>query len=879
MALPEFSEDFVAVAAGFGLKRNELEKFVGQYFGHFGRLPNREELAVCGALWSEHCSYKSSKVHLRRFHTEEPWVLQGPGENAGVVSITKDWAVAFKMESHNHPSYIEPYQGAATGVGGILRDVFCMGARPVASLNCLRYGEGAWNANLIKQTVLGIGDYGNSVGVPTLTGDTSFHAGYSKNILINAFTAGVIHKDRIFKGVLTEEGNSDSTETKQAVSAAKNLTLNVGSPLTAELKQVLFPEHENVLIYFGSATGRDGVHGATMSSSEFSPTGESLKPTVQVGDPFAEKVLLEATLKLISEGLCVGLQDMGAAGLTSSSVEMAGRSGCGVAINLNAIPSRASNLQAFEYLLSESQERMLAACTPERVKDVMACLAEFDIQAAVVGRVNHTGKFVCVYDNALCTAIPVEFLIEDIPKYEWPVANRQEYLAQKTRLVNKAVQPVNTKNTAERPALALDGKNAIAYASVQKGCSLNDFLTQNPDAVTGLFAHPAFASRKPITDRYCATVQGNTVAGCGNLQTASCAVVRLPRQAQEPLTEVNPKITDVNPKITDVNPKITDVGLAIAGGCEERWVELDPYAGAALSTLKVARKIIAVGGTPLALTDCLNFGSPTNPLVMRQISDAVDGITLVAKELKIPVVSGNVSLNNQTDGEPIPPTPMIGIVGRVNSVANLPLSALPSTFARRNSSANTTDEVTLVRVALPQSAERSSFACSQTAWILGGENMGPVPQLDLKSEAQLWTGVHRILEKFKPLLCFPVGHGGTFFAVAQTALASKSQLHFAAEFLAHPASVALAEGNMGFVFGFLSSEVSLSDLAGLADVVANLGLTLEPLGTLVPASSPTSNSTPALRHAQAWPLAQWQQASEDGLGRFFATRFAHALEN
>lgn len=292
------TKEFLEQARQFGLNEEETLRFCKQ----LERLPSYEELAVCGALWSEHCSYKSSRTHLKRFHTEEPWVLQGPGENAGVVAINKDYGIAFKMESHNHPSYLEPYQGAATGVGGILRDVFCMGANPIASLNCLRFGEGTWNAKLIRDTVRGIGDYGNSVGVPTVGGDISFHHNYSKNILVNAFTAGIIHKDKIFRGILSEASEEQIAPLKEKAKAIVPKIKNT-TKVTKEIEEILFPDEENVLIYFGSATGRDGVHGATMSSSEFSGTGATLKPTVQVGDPFAEKVLLEATLSLIEKNL------------------------------------------------------------------------------------------------------------------------------------------------------------------------------------------------------------------------------------------------------------------------------------------------------------------------------------------------------------------------------------------------------------------------------------------------------------------------------------------------------------------------------------------------------------------------------------------------
>ena len=575
------TKEFLTQAIQFGLNEDELKKFCIQ----LGRMPSSEELAVCGALWSEHCSYKSSRVHLKRFHTEEPWVIQGPGENAGVVAINKNYGIAFKMESHNHPSYLEPYQGAATGVGGILRDVFCMGAYPIASLNCLRFGEGTWNARLIRDTVRGIGDYGNSVGVPTVTGDISFHHNYSKNILVNAFNAGIIHKDKIFRGILSEASEEQVSPLKKKAELIIP-KIKVTDEVTKEINDVLFPDGENVLIYFGSATGREGVHGATMSSSEFSGGSATLKPTVQVGDPFAEKVLLEATLSLIEKKLTIGLQDMGAAGLTSSSVEMAGRSGCGVAIDLNKVPQRASNMQAWEILLSESQERMLCAVSPEKIEAVLNELEKFNISYAVVGKVNHTGLFTCIFDNKIVTATPVPILIEDIPRYEWPIQNREEYLSQHNVIKNETVEDSwHGESNSKKLSLSLNMQNKEAHNDILANINLENFIEKYPKLISKLYSHPTNASRSPVYHNYCSTVQGNTIAGCGSLQSAAAGVVRLPEYAQE----------------QDATGNMTRTGVAIAGGCEERWVELNPFDGSALSALKVARKIIASGAVPLAI--------------------------------------------------------------------------------------------------------------------------------------------------------------------------------------------------------------------------------------------------------------------------------------
>ncbi|APJ03397.1 AIR synthase related protein [Silvanigrella aquatica] len=768
-------------AKHFGLNEEELNKFCKQ----LGRLPSSEELAVCGALWSEHCSYKSSRVHLKRFHTEEPWVIQGPGENAGVIAINKDYGIAFKMESHNHPSYLEPYQGAATGVGGILRDVFCMGANPIVGLNCLRFGEGTWNASLLRDTVRGIGDYGNSVGVPTVSGDISFHHNYSKNILVNAFSAGIVHKDKIFKGILSEASEEEVSLLKQK-SAKIIPNIKVTTEVTKEINETLFPENENVLIYFGSATGRDGVHGATMSSSEFSAAGATLKPTVQVGDPFAEKVLLEATLSLIEKKLTVGLQDMGAAGLTSSSVEMAGRSGCGVVIDLNKVPQRASNMQAWEILLSESQERMLCAVAPHNMTAVLSELEKFNISYAVIGKVNHTGLFTCVFDNKIVTATPVPILVEEAPRNEWPLQSREEYLNNHKILKNETAETAwHGEKDTHKPSLSLNILNQNAHKDILNNINLENFVEKYPKFISKLFSHPAHADRSPVYHNYCSTVQGNTVAGCGAMQSAAAGVVRLPQYAQE----------------QDALGNSTRIGIAAAGGCEERWVELNPYEGSAASALKIARKVVATGAVPLAMTDCLNFGSPKSPEVMRQISDAVDGLNLIAKELHIPVVSGNVSLNNQTSGKPIPPTPMLGIVGRIDDIAKVPLDSLPNRYFE-NADKNS---VVLYHVAYGGVFNHSSYEASQTAWLIGGENSN-CPIVNIKLEKELWRFILSSITKFTPKMCFPIGHGGMLGSLVSSALKSQCNLEVTSQIWKTSTKELFAEGNMGFIVGFESQE-------------------------------------------------------------------------
>ena len=537
-----------------------------------GRTPTWPELGVLSAMWSEHCSYKSSKVHLRRLPTEAPWVLQGPGENAGVVEVGEGVAVAFKMESHNHPSYIEPYQGAATGVGGILRDVFTMGARPIASLNALRFGrpDHPRTPYLVDGVVAGIGGYGNCIGVPTVGGDLSFDPSYDGNCLVNAFTLGVLRSDEIFRGYAS----------------------GVGNPV----------------LYVGARTGRDGIHGATMASDSFSEEAEAKRPTVQVGDPFLEKCLLEACLELMKTDVVVGIQDMGAAGLTSSAVEMAARAGNGIEIDCDAVPRRETGMTPYECLLSESQERMVIVARQGCEDQVRAIFDSWDLATAVIGRVTDTGSFVVTSGGEAVVDLPIPLLADAAPEYDRPQAAPAD-LEQRRRL-----ELTN-----------------IPWSDGEAGQRL-----------TALLGSPELCSRRPIWQTYDHTVRLGTVVGPGG----DAAVIRLRQGRTGP----------------------PSLGVALSAGCNQRKTWLDPRRGGAAAVAENARNLACVGARPLAITDCLNFGNPENPAIMWEFSEAIDGMRQACLALDAPVVSGNVSLYNETDGVSIKPTPMVGMVGVVEDV-------------------------------------------------------------------------------------------------------------------------------------------------------------------------------------------------------------------
>ncbi len=544
---------------------------------HLGREPNLTELAVFSVMWSEHCSYKSSKVHLKKFPTKGERVVQGPGENAGVIDIGDDQVVVFKMESHNHPSFIEPYQGAATGVGGILRDVFTMGARPILLLNSLRFGDPKHQKTkfLIEGVVSGIGGYGNCFGCPTVGGEVYFHGSYNLNPLVNAFCLGLAKKDQIFFGRADGVLNS--------------------------------------VMYVGAKTGRDGIHGATMASAEFNDETESKKPTVQVGDPFTEKLLLEACLEAMSKGYVVGIQDMGAAGLTSSSVEMASRAGRGIFLDLSKIPQREENMRPDELLLSESQERMLLVIKPGDEEEVKKIFEKWDLDAAKVGRVTDDGRFRAEFRGEEVVNIPVKALTEASPVYDRPCG--------------------------ERPSVApkaLEERDASFASLTQHDISQPEWKR----IFETLVASPNLCSRRWIYRQYDQQVKTNTVVSSGG----DAAVIRI---------------------------KGTDKGIAATTDCNSRICEIDPYQGGMMAVAEAARNLVCVGAQPIGVSDCLNFGNPENPQIMWQFKNAVEGISQACRFLEVPVVSGNVSFYNETNGSSIAPTPTISMVGLIPKIKNV----------------------------------------------------------------------------------------------------------------------------------------------------------------------------------------------------------------
>jgi phosphoribosylformylglycinamidine synthase II len=546
------------VVASHGITPDEYER-VQQILG---REPNYVELGIFSVMWSEHCSYKSSRVHLRNFPTTGRLVVQGPGENAGVIDIGGGWVAAFKMESHNHPSFIEPYQGAATGVGGILRDIFTMGARPIACLDSLRFGslDAPRMKYLVDGVVRGIAGYGNCIGVPTVGGETSFHPSYNGNILVNVFALGIARAGKIFTGTAS----------------------GIGNPV----------------IYVGSKTGRDGIHGATMASAEFDEASEQKRPTVQVGDPFTEKLLLEACLELMATDAIVGIQDMGAAGLTSSSFEMAGRAGTGVRMNLDKVPMRESGMTPYEIMLSESQERMLIVAKQGREQEVLDIFEKWDLDAAVIGQVTDSGFVELFWHGESVAKIPVEPISTEAPLYKRPV-EKPEYIDR--------IAP-----TLERPAM-IDGN-----------------LT---DTFYRLLASPNLCSKRWIYEQYDTSVRTNTLL---KPEQSDAAVIRV---------------------------KGSGRALAITSDVNPVYCYLDPYEGGKQAVAEAARNVACSGARPAAITDCLNFGSPERPDIMWQFAEAIRGISDACRELDTPVVSGNVSFYNETEGRAVNPTPTVGMVG------------------------------------------------------------------------------------------------------------------------------------------------------------------------------------------------------------------------
>ena len=634
-----------------GLSEEEWERVLSI----LGRTPTYPELGIFSVMWSEHCSYKSSRVHLKRFPTTGPQVLQGPGENAGVVDIGDGWAVCFKMESHNHPSYIEPYQGAATGVGGILRDVFTMGARPIANLNALHFGrpDHPKTAHLVKGVVAGIGDYGNCIGVPTVGGQVVFHPSYDGNILVNAFTLGLLRADKIFRGYAS----------------------GVGNPV----------------LYVGSKTGRDGIHGATMASAEFSEATEEKRPTVQVGDPFTEKLLLEACLELMAEDVIVGIQDMGAAGLTSSSFEMAGRAGSGIRFDLDKVPMREKGMTPYELLLSESQERMLIVAQRGKEDRVRAIFSKWGLDAAEIGEVTDTGRAEIFWHGEKVVDMPVGPVSDQAPLYNRPISEPEGF---------------NARKASPLPAVP---------------------KVDPAEALLTLMRHPNICSRRWVYTQYDQSVRTNTVLGPG----ADAALIRI-----KGTTKAVAMTTDVNP----------------------RFCKLDPFEGGRLAVAEAARNIACVGAKPLAITDCLNFGNPERPQVMWEFSRAVDGISEACLALDTPVVSGNVSFYNETNGEGIHPTPTIGMVGLLEDVAH----RMEPWFR---------DEGDVI---LLLGDNRGHLGGSEYLWVVHGLEAGAPPPLDLGREKALIGLLQELAAGDLLKSAHDCSEGGFMVAVAECCIAPRS---------------------------------------------------------------------------------------------------------
>ncbi|MED4877155.1 phosphoribosylformylglycinamidine synthase subunit PurL, partial [Anoxybacillus geothermalis] len=582
-----------------------------------GRLPNYTETGIFSVMWSEHCSYKNSKPVLKKFPTDGPHVLQGPGEGAGIVDIGRGLAVAFKIESHNHPSAIEPYQGAATGVGGIIRDVFSMGARPIALLNSLRFGEltSPRVKYLFEHVVAGIAGYGNCIGIPTVGGEVQFDPSYEGNPLVNAMCVGIIRHEDIQRGVATGVGNT--------------------------------------VMYVGAKTGRDGIHGATFASEELSEQSEAKRPAVQVGDPFMEKLLLEACLEAVKSDALVGIQDMGAAGLTSSSAEMASKGGFGIEMNLDLVPQRETGMTPYEMMLSESQERMLLVVKQGREDEIAAIFAKYGLEAKAIGKVTDDKMLRLWFRGEVAAEIPVDALAKDAPVYHKP------------------------------------SKEPVYYREFQAMPPYIPHIEDYNQTLLGLLAQPTIASKEWVYDQYDYMVRTNTVVAPGS----DAAVVRI---------------------------RGTNKALALTTDCNSRYLYLDPETGGKIAVAEAARNVVCSGAKPLAITDCLNFGSPEKPEIFWQLEKAVDGMSEACRALGTPVVSGNVSLYNETNGVAVYPTPVVGMVGLIEDLSHITTQLFKQVG----------DLIYVIGEAKPE------FGGSELQKWLEGRIFGKAPELDLAVEAR-----------------------------------------------------------------------------------------------------------------------------------------------
>ena len=710
-----------------GLTPEEYEK-IKQLLG--GREPTLTELGIFSVMWSEHCSYKSSRVHLKRLPTRSRLVVQGPGENAGIIDIGDGWACAFKIESHNHPSFIEPFQGATTGVGGILRDIFTMGARPAAVMDSLRFGpirqsKGLSQADLhrnhsvMEGVVSGVASYGNCFGVPNLGGETKFEPCYSGNPLVNAFALGLVRKNEIFYARAAGEGNP--------------------------------------VIYVGAKTGRDGIHGATMASEEFSEASAAKRPNVQVGDPFLEKLLLEACLEAMRTGAIVGIQDMGAAGLTCSTCEMGGRGGVGIEIELDRVPQRETGMSPYEIMLSESQERMLLVAQKGREEEVFRVFEKWGLDAVEVGKVTTDNKLRVLEHGKVVAEIPNQALTDDAPVYKRPLARWEP--------------PV----PREKPEHIALGQSSDFAATLKQ-----------------LLASPNICSKRWVWQQYDHMVQTNTVEAPG---AGDAGVIRI---------------------------KGSQRGLAMALDGNGRWCYLDPRLGAMHAVAEAARKVACSGATPVAATNCLNFGNPEKPPIMWQFSQTIDGITKACEELEVPITGGNVSFYNETLGEGIYPTPVLGVVGILEDVHK----------AAKMHFAGPGRTIVLLRGAEPGDITdaETEFGSSEYAKEILGALWGYPPELDVEKEAALQKAVIELVQQGLIDSAHDCSEGGLAVALAEKAFPNRIG-----------AKVQLASGGLFGEYALFAEDASRvvvscdsGSMARIKEVAGKHGIAADAIGETVP---------------------------------------------
>ncbi len=756
-----------------GLTLDEYEK-IRQLLG--GREPTLTELGIFSVMWSEHCSYKSSRVHLKRLPTRSKHVLQGPGENAGIIDIGDGWACAFKIESHNHPSFIEPFQGATTGVGGILRDIFTMGARPVAVMDSLRFGPIVADKTVIQKdlhknhsimdgVVAGVASYGNCFGVPNLGGETKFEPCYSGNPLVNAFAMGLVKKNEIFYAKAAGEGNP--------------------------------------VIYVGAKTGRDGIHGATMASEEFSEASEAKRPNVQVGDPFLEKLLLEACLEAMQTGAIVGIQDMGAAGLTCSTCEMGGRGNVGIEIELDRVPQRETGMTPYEIMLSESQERMLLVAQKGREHEVFRVFEKWGLDAVEVGKVTTDNKLRVLEHGKVVAEIPNPALTDEAPIYKRPLTRWEP--------------PV----PREMPEEARQRLKPVSQSSANATAEAVSFHTS---ALKQLLASPNICGKRWVWQQYDHMVQTNTVEAPG---AGDAGVIRI---------------------------KGTNRGLAMSLDGNGRWCYLDPKLGAEHAVAEAARKVACSGATPVGATNCLNFGNPEKPHIMWQFSQTIDGITKACEELEIPITGGNVSFYNETLGEGIYPTPVLGVVGileDVHKTAKMHCSAPGRTIVllRASEPGDITDAET-------------EFGSSEYAKEILGVVWGYPPELDLEKEAALQQAIIELVNQGLVDSAHDCADGGIAVALAEQALPKGIG-----------ARVNLAAGDLFAaytLFGEDASRILVScdpaSLSRIKEVAGKHGIGAEAIGETIPDKLEISlDGKPAISATVSELSAAYESALETAL--------------